>query len=79
MLMGKKSLGNARLDVTYTYYFKTKHKTDVANYEKLLSDSMEGILFDNDSQIDVMLLVRAGVDKENPRVEITIKKSKPLA
>ena len=72
LLAGHKSLCSARLEVTYTYYFKDKRKNDLANREKLLSDALEGIIFDNDSQIDRMTLVRGGIDKDNPRVEIEV-------
>lgn len=72
-LQGSGSLGDARLAVHYTYYFKDRRKNDLANREKLLSDALEGILFDNDNQIDLMVLERGGIDKDNPRVEIEIR------
>jgi len=40
MLMGMESLGDARLEVSYTYYFQTRRKSDIANREKLLSDAL---------------------------------------
>jgi crossover junction endodeoxyribonuclease RusA len=73
LLMGRKSLGAARLAVHYTYWFKDKRKNDISNREKLLSDALEGMLFDNDCQIDVMLLERGGIDKMNPRVEVELR------
>ena len=72
LLMGLESFGSARLVVAYTYYFKDKRKNDLANREKLLSDALEGMLFDNDNQIDRMTLIRGGIDKANPRVEIEV-------
>jgi len=72
-LRGIESLGDARLKVSYTYFFQNRRKSDIANREKLLSDAMEGIVFDNDEQIDCMIQNRGGVDKEHPRVEVSIE------
>jgi len=60
LLSRAKSFGDARLEV------------DIGNREKLLSDALEGVLFDNDEQIDVLHQYRGGVDKEDPRVEVFI-------
>ena len=38
------------LFVAYTFGFKDKRYGDTFNYEKALSDSLEGLLFDNDKQ-----------------------------
>ena len=46
------SFGDARLKVEYEFHFKGKRKRDVDNYIKPLQDCMEGILFDDDEQID---------------------------
>lgn len=63
--------------VEYHYYFsEARHKLprDIANYEKQLSDFLVdiGMILD-DSFIDSMKLVRAGVDTKNPRVEVYIE------
>ena len=64
--------------VVYRYWFaQERHKRpcDVANFEKQLSDFLVdiGMLLD-DSFIDKMILLRSGVDKNNPRVEVNIEK-----
>lgn len=60
--------------VEYRFYFNSARVRDVANFEKQLSDFLVdiGMLLD-DSFIDKMTLIRAGVDKDNPRVEVTIE------
>jgi len=72
LLSRAKSFGDARLEVSYRYFFQSKRKADIGNREKLLSDALEGVLFDNDEQIDVLHQYRGGVDKEDPRVEVFI-------
>lgn len=72
-VMGMESFGSARLAVHYTYWFKDKRRNDLDNRVKLLNDSLEGCLFDNDNQIDLMILERGGIDRVNPRVEIEIR------
>jgi Holliday junction resolvase RusA-like endonuclease len=48
----------SRLEGKYTFNFKGKRKRDTANYEKPLTDCFEGLLFDNDEQIDRWVLER---------------------
>ncbi len=72
LLLGRESFDDARLEVSYVYYFQNRRKSDIANREKLLSDALEGCLFDNDEQIDILHQKRGGVDKENSRVEIEV-------
>ena len=49
---------SARLSVKYEFYFKGKRKRDTGNYEKPLTDTFEGLLFENDEQIDHIELDR---------------------
>lgn len=66
-------LFNDYLDVDITYY--VKRDRDVLGCDKILMDAMQGIIFKNDSQIlDAHL--HKYKDKENPRVEVVIKKAK---
>ncbi len=60
--------------VKITYYFKSKVRRDPDNYSgKMLLDPLvrDGILQD-DSFYNVELILKAFVDKENPRTEIEI-------
>lgn len=61
--------------VHITYYFKNKTRRDPDNYSgKMLLDPLvrEGILID-DSFNNIILVLAAGYDKDNPRTEIDIE------
>lgn len=52
-------------------YFGRKGKHDIDNYNKILLDSLTGIAYEDDSQIE-RLHIRKFYDKENPRIEIEV-------
>jgi len=58
--------------VEMTLFFKTRRKRDPDNYGKLELDSLEGIVYENDCQIQKLLTIRE-YSKENPRTELEIK------
>jgi len=60
-----------QLKVNIKLYFGDKRRRDIDNYNKTILDSMEGIVYEDDCQIK-KLVVEKFVDKDNPRVEITI-------
>lgn len=60
------------LFVRVEYYHWSHTKRDIDNYAKLVLDSMSKIVFVDDSQIKYLFLSKH-YDKENPRVEISIK------
>ena len=62
-----------RMWIRYHHWSRTKR--DIDNYAKLVLDSMTGICFNDDSQIQFLYLSKF-YDKENPRVEIEIKQSR---
>ena len=53
------------------FYFKDKRKRDIDSHLKALLDSMSGIVYKDDSQVNELHVYKQ-VDKENPRVEISI-------
>ena len=55
-----------------TLYFGTKRKSDIDNYGKILLDSLTGIVWEDDSQITDMRVIKE-YSKENPRIEIDIQ------
>jgi len=64
---------NERLEVCATVYFRDKRRRDLDNIGKLLLDALQdGGMYKDDSQIDDLRYVRAGVDKSNPRVVVVI-------
>lgn len=66
---GKPKTGN--LDVRVELFFGDIRKRDIDNYGKLLWDSMSGIIYEDDSQIQSMLVLK-NYDKKNPRIEVEI-------
>lgn len=61
------------LKVEVDFYFGDKRKRDIDNYNKLVLDSMNKVVWEDDEQIQELIL-RKFYDKENPRAEITIEK-----
>ena len=53
--------------------FYLKRDRDIQGSTKLLFDSFQGIVYNNDNQFTHINLHKM-VDKENPRVEITVEK-----
>lgn len=59
------------LVVVVTLYFGDKRKRDIDNFNKLWMDALEGVVYEDDSQIR-QLTISKDYDKENPRIEIYI-------
>ena len=63
-----------RARVTLTYYFKDRRRRDPDNYSgKMLLDGLTvaGIIQD-DSFTNIELVLRSGLDRDNPHVEIEV-------
>lgn len=52
-----------------TLYFGTKRVHDIDNFSKLLLDSLTGIVYEDDVQIQE-LHIKKEFDKSNPRIEL---------
>lgn len=61
------------LFVVIGLYHDNHRKNDWDNFHKLSMDSLTGIVYEDDSQIE-MVCVCKYYDKENPRIEIKIQK-----
>lgn len=61
--------GDVALSVTF--YFGTRRKADLDNFNKLWADALTGVVYEDDSQIAELLLKRA-YDPKAPRIEITV-------
>lgn len=59
--------------MTIHLYHWDKRKRDIDNYGKLILDSMNWLLFNDDSQIQSMQVCKY-YDKDHPRAEIDIRK-----
>jgi len=63
------------LDMEIILFFKDRRRRDVDNYNKLALDSLEGIVYENDEQVQ-KLTVEKRISVEDPRIEIKINKIK---
>lgn len=68
----KKPVTTEPVELTVELFFKTKRKSDVDNFSKILLDSLSGIVYEDDVQIQKLATTK-NYDKENPRIEVTIK------
>lgn len=59
------------LELTVELFFGTKRVQDWDNFHKLSMDALTGVVWEDDSQIQVAHVYKK-YDKENPRIEITI-------
>jgi crossover junction endodeoxyribonuclease RusA len=61
----------APLRAVLSLWHGTRRVTDIDNFNKLVLDSLTGLVYEDDSQI-VELTITKGYDKERPRVEVII-------
>lgn len=54
-------------------YYPNRARRDVANLSKMIDDAMSGLVLADDSQIMKETWEVMGIDRENPRVEITLE------
>ncbi len=69
----KEALIKDNILVSISLYFKDKRRRDIDNWHKILLDSLTKIVWNDDSQITQMKVVKQ-IDKYNPRIEIEITK-----
>jgi Holliday junction resolvase RusA-like endonuclease len=62
-----------KVRVEYALFFPDRRVRDPGNFEKALSDGLQRVgIVVNDKQIRDIRIYDAGIDRENPRVEVTI-------
>jgi len=61
------------VEINIKLYFGDKRKHDWDNYSKSLCDSLNDIAYNDDSQI-MKGVIEKFYDKENPRIELELKK-----
>lgn len=54
-------------------YFPDRRQRDAGNYRKMIGDALSGIAYTDDSQLVSETWEKAGLDRENPRIEITLE------
>ena len=59
------------LIVELKLFFKKGGKHDIDNFSKIILDSLNGIVYEDDGQIEQMTVTKF-IDKNNPRAEIEV-------
>lgn len=59
-------------DMEIALFFRNKRRRDIDNYNKLVLDALEGIVFKDDNQIQ-KLTIEKHISAEKPRIEVEIK------
>lgn len=59
------------IDLRIELFFGDNRKRDIDNYNKILLDAFTGILWEDDSQIQSLLIIK-NKDIKNPRIEIQL-------
>ena len=59
------------VELIVVLYFGTKRKTDIDNHNKLWADSLSGIVYQDDKQIQKLTITKE-YDKNSPRIEIIV-------
>lgn len=67
----KKKMIEDEVAVNIIYYFPDNRKRDADNFSKLILDSLIGVVLKDDSQITELHIFKE-VDKENPRIEMSV-------
>ncbi len=63
---------DARYRMHVHAFFGDRRRRDIDNVSKQLMDALNGVLWDDDSQVDE-LFVKRHVDREEPRAEVTVE------
>lgn len=59
------------IDLRVELFFGDKRVRDIDNYNKLILDALTGIVWEDDSQIQSLLIVK-NYDKKNPRIVLQV-------
>ena len=68
----KREITKKPVEMEVNIFFKDKRRRDLDNHLKLIWDSLQGIVYEDDSQIQ-KLIVTKEICTEDPRVEVIIK------
>ena len=59
------------IDLRVELFFGDNRRRDIDNYNKILLDAFTGILWEDDSQIQSLLIIK-NKDLKNPRIELSL-------
>ena len=60
--------------IEFVLYEPDRRRRDILNYTQIICDGIEGVAYNNDAQIQYVVVKRGGLDKSNPRMEVRITK-----
>lgn len=63
----------ARLEVTLSVRFPDARRRDLDNVAKAILDGLNGVAYEDDSQVDALHVYRLDTSKKDPRVEVRVK------
>ena len=63
-----------RFTVEVTMYFPDLHRRDIANVLKAVLDGMQGVLYEDDSQVVIAGAIK-WLDREKPRTEVVVRRA----
>lgn len=66
-----------RISLAIVLHAPDARRRDVANFVKCAADSLTGIAYTDDAQIDRLGVVRSAPDVDRPRAEITVEEIAP--
>ena len=70
--VGKASPADGALSLRCLVWLPDNRQHDITNFAKIIADSLQRIVYHNDSQLWETSWIRAGVDVDSPRAEVTI-------
>ena len=60
--------------IRFDVFEPNRRRRDILNYTQVICDGIEDVAYDNDARICYVIVKRCGLDKENPRIEVTVTK-----
>jgi len=70
----KEKILTGNCEMVVDLFFKDKKRRDIDNFNKLLLDSLEGIIIVDDKQIQKLTITK-NYSRKNPRIEIKINEN----
>lgn len=65
--------GGERFVLSLRLYFRTNQRRDISNTVKIVEDCLAETLGFDDCRVDKLLVIRAGIDRTNPRCEVKLE------
>jgi Holliday junction resolvase RusA-like endonuclease len=73
VIISRTICGDAQVSLEARFWRPDNRRRDVGNYMKLVEDALTGLVYDDDGQIQTWAISDEGIDRADPRVEITVE------